>query len=515
MAPPRDVIIMPWVGGAGTAAGLVKKGYAIINPPWGTREAYFDPYLVNGAQLRRGEPLLLGATSLLWERPEEAAVPFLRSTGALRNEPTYNPDARRGHADFLRRLHGTEPLLDRLLHGFTFRAEGTLDPLVTMRPEPAFARSATLSLVTALERGKVRYTLDGSDPTARSTVYTGPIRIERTTTLKARWFEESGNEPACTFARTYSRLPAVTHDVIGARVTIIPERPGYPGPGPKGLTDGFLADGDEAGSAGWVGWERGGQKIRVLLDLDRPTKVRSLGAHFLRAAGGIALPARVEFAVSDDGKAFRTVATVLQKAGGEQRGWYTAAVETLTTQHVRVSPTPGGDWTFLDEVAVNPEPERLALRHAALGKSVTLAFPPSAAYAMPGVQGLTDGHLGRSPDFLNPQWLGIEGKNLEATIDLGQVIAVREVGGHFLQHVGAGIRIPRQMDVLVSEDGKAFRKVATVTHRRDERPAYLKTLTAAPEGVRGRFVRVVAHTNGQWLFADEVFVNPEQGDRPE
>ena len=102
-APPKDLIVMPWVGGSGSAAGFVKSGYGVINAPWGTPVAYFDPYLVNGAQLPRDEPLLLGATSILWQAPEEEAVPYLRHTGALRNEPTYNPDAGRGHADFLRR----------------------------------------------------------------------------------------------------------------------------------------------------------------------------------------------------------------------------------------------------------------------------------------------------------------------------------------------------------------------------------------------------------------------------
>jgi hypothetical protein len=85
-----------------------------------------------------------------------------------------------------------------------------------------------------------------------------PIKIDRTTTVRARWFGKDGAAPLFPFTRTYRRVPAVEHDAIGAKVTIIPDRPGYPGPGPKGLADGLLADGDEAGSAGWIGWERGG-----------------------------------------------------------------------------------------------------------------------------------------------------------------------------------------------------------------------------------------------------------------
>jgi hypothetical protein len=49
-------------------------------------------------------------------------------------------------------------------------------------------------------------------------------------------------------------------------------------------------------------------------------------------------------------------------------------------------------------------------------------------------------------------------------------------------------------------------------HPTDEGAACTRTLVPKPKGVKGRFVRVVAHTNGLWLFADEIFVNPEPAD---
>jgi hypothetical protein len=87
------------------------------------------------------------------------------------------------------------------------------------------------------------------------------------------------------------------------------------------------------------------------------------------------------------------------------------------------------------------------------------------------------------------------------------------VSAHFLQYVGAGIRIPQTVDVLVSEDGSSFRQVARVKHKQDERATSMETLAATFKGVQGRFVRIVAHTNGQWLFTDEVLVNPEPGEQ--
>jgi hypothetical protein len=314
-------------------------------------------------------------------------------------------------------------------------------------------------------------------------------------------------------SRDSSRKPKPpAHDAVGARVTIVPDPPGYPGPGAKGLTDGLLAIGDDADSAGWVGWHRSAGPIEVTLDLAQPTKVTRLGAHFLRALR-VGLPMQVEFAVSEDGKQFRTVATVLERDGLPQRGWYTAAVDAVTARRVRVSATPGGEWTYLDEVAVNPQPDAPQLRHAARGRPVKLVTQPSRDYPGTGIQGLTDGFVARSPDFGSLHWLGIEGKNLDATIDLGGVQNIREVGAHFLQVVKVGIHMPWQMDVLVSDDGKEFRNVAIVKHTPDGRPVYMKALNVKLKDITGRFVKVVAYTNGLWLFADEIFVNPEPAER--
>lgn len=504
---PRDVLVMPWVGGSTLAAELTSQGYSVINAPWGTRAAYFDPYAVNGAQLARGEPLLYGATSILWEAPQEAAVPYLRYTGALRNEPTYHPNANRGHADFLLRLQSTDARLDRLLYGFTPGVQGGLSPLAFMRPETAFDEELTLTLETSLADGQARYTLDGSPPTAESPAFSNPITLRQTTTLNARWFR--GGQPADlpTLTRTYHKVSAVRHDGRGAKVAFSPEQTGYPGPGPQGLADGLLADGDESVSAGWVGWERG-ELIRVRLDLGRPTEIRSLGLHCLRACGGIFLPAEATFAVSDDGQAFAPVALVDSASGTRQRGWYVAEIEPRTARYAEVSIRPDGDWTFVDEVTVNGELPAATLAHAARGKPARLAVAPTHPYTAPGLEGLTDGYLARSSDFMNPEWLGIETKNLEATIDLEQPTDLRRVGAHFLQQVRGGIYIPPRMEVFVSDDGQRFRSVATMDHAPDAGVAFHRTLAVELRDVRARYVKLIARSGGPWLFVDEVFVNP-------
>src|SRR5204863_11665 len=61
--------------------------------------------------------------------------------------------------------------------------------------------------------------------------------------------------------------PAVVHDAVDARVTIVPEPPGLVRSIARKLTDGLLADGDDATSTGWVSWEPGAGPVEVTLEL--------------------------------------------------------------------------------------------------------------------------------------------------------------------------------------------------------------------------------------------------------
>ena len=51
-----------------------------------------------------------------------------------------------------------------------------------------FLGAATVTIGTRYPTGEVRYTLDGSEPSARSALYARPLRLTKTTTVKARAF---------------------------------------------------------------------------------------------------------------------------------------------------------------------------------------------------------------------------------------------------------------------------------------------------------------------------------------
>lgn len=77
----------------------------------------------------------------------------------------------------------------------------TFDP-----PEQSFTNSISVSMACATSGATIRYTTDGSTPTSSSgTVYSGPIALTRTTTVKAIAYK-SGMTPSGVAEATYTLI---------------------------------------------------------------------------------------------------------------------------------------------------------------------------------------------------------------------------------------------------------------------------------------------------------------------
>ncbi|MEX0776633.1 MAG: family 20 glycosylhydrolase [Phycisphaeraceae bacterium] len=501
---PKETIMLPWVGGSGAAAHMVKLGHRVVNPPWGVDKPYMNPYSVNGAILPRDDNKLIGTTSLIWQMPADITLTYMRSTAVLRQEPSYNPDSGRTYEDFLKRQAVTEARLDMLLHGFTLQGQGLHDPLTNYRLDPSFAGTTTLKIKTHLDPAKVRYTLDRGTPDAQSPAFNENLTLNKSTFISAIYTGDAAPVKLHPYVRTFAAVAPLRHDAIGAAVTLSPDNPGYPGPGGKALADGLQAVGNNYSQPGWVGWAGG--PIVITLDLGRLIAIRDVSPHFLRSAGGVGPPKSVLVSLSTDGKTYRDAATVDEAYGYAHRGWYTADGKNAKARYVRLTITPGAEWTFLDEVAVNLTPPPRDVQHQALGCPVTFATEPNG-YTAPGAAGMTDGYVSQDPNFLSLEWLGWEYKTIDATVDLGKVTPIHQVSTRFLQWVGAGIYIPAQVQVLLSDDGQTFRPAATIDHQRTAQAESIATLSASFKNQKARYVKIIAPTPG-WLFVDEIMVNP-------
>ncbi|MBZ5589340.1 MAG: chitobiase/beta-hexosaminidase C-terminal domain-containing protein [Acidobacteriia bacterium] len=72
-------------------------------------------------------------------------------------------------------------------------------------PEKQFLERTTVTLTSPNPGATIRYTLDGSEPSAASPVYSEPVRLDRTTTLKARAFAP-GLDDRFVVAATFTKV---------------------------------------------------------------------------------------------------------------------------------------------------------------------------------------------------------------------------------------------------------------------------------------------------------------------
>jgi hypothetical protein len=156
--------------------------------------------------------------------------------------------------------------------------------------------------------------------------------------------------------------------------------------------------------------------------------------------------------------------------------------------------------------------------HLARGRSVTLARPASPKYHSGDAGALTDGLKGW--DDYHWHWLGFEGEDMEATVDLGSSQVVSKVRMDFLQDINSWVFMPLTVGCSISDDGRDFRsigKVATgIPADRDGAIIEPFAFTSPPSKARYVKVRAVSRktcppwhkgAGGQaWIFIDEIAV---------
>ena len=158
------------------------------------------------------------------------------------------------------------------------------------------------------------------------------------------------------------------------------------------------------------------------------------------------------------------------------------------------------------------------LIHKGIACPVSLTNPNSPYYPSTGEFALVDGIKG-STNHGDKKWLGFNGKDMIATVDLGEIQSFSEVSVGFLQNSGAWIFYPTQMSVEVSEDGNHFKKIGTVNNKIGPMvPENIIQDLAVQKKSKARFVRVTAKIIEEcpkghagegkpgWLFADEIVV---------
>ncbi|MCK5338857.1 MAG: hypothetical protein KAJ50_08600, partial [Bacteroidales bacterium] len=163
--------------------------------------------------------------------------------------------------------------------------------------------------------------------------------------------------------------------------------------------------------------------------------------------------------------------------------------------------------------------EKTQIRHLAINKGISVKSEYSYQYAGHGDITLINGTLG-SFDFTDEEWLGFEGIDFEAVVDMGELTRINQVECGFLLNQGSWIFIPQKVVISISEDGNDYELIKTFKNNARKLNDNIKVRKFKTEinNSSARFIKIHATNMGTcpdwhagaggkaWLFIDEIII---------
>ncbi len=233
-----------------------------------------------------------------------------------------------------------------------FNVAGTLTP-------DSVSHAIMLELST-VDNAPIYYTLDGSEPTEASMLYEQPVKLDKTSTVKAVTIRKSG--------RSNVYVDSVSFNLATTRpVKLVNElHPRYKAKGGVTLTDGKFGT-SGYGNGDWVGIV--GKDLVAEVNLEDEQTVKDVTVRTCVATGDWVFDARrMTVEVSADGKTFTKVASEdypRMDKGANAIVTHSLAFDPVKARYVRVSLQPENsmpDWhpgkgkpafIFVDEIEIN------------------------------------------------------------------------------------------------------------------------------------------------------------------
>jgi hexosaminidase len=374
-----NAAVMSWRGMEGGVAAAKQKHQVVMTPgefvyfDHAQGEAALEPLNIGGylplAKVYSFEPTppelttderkyILGAQANLWTEyiPTTQQVEYmvLPRMSALA-EVLWTPASQKNWESFKVRM---QPQYQR------FAAMGANYAKSAFNVRQQFVPDTTkggdvVSLLLDATGPQITYTLDGTAPSPTSTAYNGPFTLATSAVVKAASFENG--QPAGKVTTT----DLVAHKALAAptRLASAPNK-NYLAQGPLSLVDGLKGSLSHTDGR-WLGFL--GTDLVATIDLKKATEVSGMRSTFLqKPEDRIMLPSTVEVAVSNDGRAYKTVYTgpVAAAQPGTTIGEVKADWKKTKARFVRFTaknaqPAPAGaspkdtdTWLFADELVV-------------------------------------------------------------------------------------------------------------------------------------------------------------------
>jgi len=239
---------------------------------------------------------ILGVQANVWteyiETPDYAEYMAFPRAIALA-EVAWSQQYRRNWDDFRARLDKQYPRLDNLCVKYS---PGSFNVDITTQRDKGLNLVVLSSETTGME---IRYTIDGSDPSNNSTLYSKPFNLSKSAPVKAALFSKD------KIAGDINQRDVDVNKASGKPATIIkPYSFKYTGTGDQAMTDGLMGTGSY--KSGWQGYE--GTDIEFTVDLLQPTKISSVKLNFVKSpADWVLYPTEVVFSISLDGKTWKNL----------------------------------------------------------------------------------------------------------------------------------------------------------------------------------------------------------------
>jgi len=222
-------------------------------------------------------------------------------------------------------------------------------------------KQLSVSLSSELSGLEIHYTIDGSEPNAQSPIYSEPVLLDKTSTLKAVTIL-NGAPAEKSLSQSFSINKATAKPVK----YIIPYSESYKGSGEYTLVNGVRGSKNHADGE-WQAWAA--TNMEVVIDLQQAAEIHSISAGTFQNAGAwIFFPKKVEFYVSADGITFQKVAEVANDvdpfSADKQLKEFSATFNPTSANFVKVIAYnigifPKGHvgegkdtWLFVDEIMV-------------------------------------------------------------------------------------------------------------------------------------------------------------------
>lgn len=160
-----------------------------------------------------------------------------------------------------------------------------------------FRDQSSVTLGCIAPEAVIYYTLDGKEPTRRSTQYTGIIQLKNSAEL--RMFAAMGDQQSQVVAASFSRIPK---DLRVLRYNT-KYNPQYTARGDEGLIDGIRGSKTDFRTGDWQGFE--GVNLDFVIDLGKVKKIGKVTAGFMQDENAwIFFPQKLQVEISQNGVDF-------------------------------------------------------------------------------------------------------------------------------------------------------------------------------------------------------------------